>query len=153
MARTPHVSPSPPSPASMTTQDRQPVAAVPGSMPPAGRGWTPPPLCLLHLARQTRPLHLTHRGTPPPLKCVGSPLCPPFLLHYRSHTPLVVKHLFPPLLCLLSDQGHRGVATAPELKPPPPKPPLLSEPLLHHPLLARWALCHHLALEPATRYI
>jgi hypothetical protein len=58
---------------------------------------------------------------------------PPFSLHRRSHAPLVVKHLFLPLLCLLFDQGRRGGATAPESKPPPPKPPILGEVLLRAP--------------------
>jgi hypothetical protein len=57
----------------------------------------------------------------------------PLLLHRRSHAPLVVKHLFTPLHCLLSDQGHREAATTSESKPPLLKPPLLSEPLLRTP--------------------
>jgi hypothetical protein len=60
-------------------------------------------------------------------------VCHPFSLDCHSHTPLVVKHLFPPLLCRLSDQGRQGAVTTSESNPPPPKPPLLGELLLHTP--------------------
>jgi hypothetical protein len=127
----------------MTAQDhpcRPPVATAPEPVLLAGWGRTPPPspLRLLHLACWSRPLPstsptVTPHPHPTPLKMhrvtTVAPLFAPLLFAH----PLVVKHLFPPLLCLLSHQGRRGATTASESKPPPPKPPLLSELLLRVP--------------------
>jgi hypothetical protein len=108
---------------------------------PSRTGWClqlagaepPPPSTSSTWCIELGPSPPPHLPWHPPLKCVRSPSCPPPSLHRHSHAPLIVKHLFPSLLCLLSDQGRRGVTTAPELKLPPPKPPLLSEPLLRAP--------------------
>jgi hypothetical protein len=138
VARTPHVSPSPPSHASTAAQDRPHrllVASRSGQCCPLVRAG--PPLRLLHLSRWARPLPSTSPTMAPPFKThrfIGVPPLfarPPFAHPTRREASLPT---------LLSDQGHRGAVTTLELNPPPPKPPLLSEPLLHTPWI-QFAVC------------
>jgi hypothetical protein len=82
-----------------------------------------PPIPCIHVAVD-RTLPPLYSPPHPLLKGAARHHRAPFSLHRRLHTPLVVKHLFPPLLCLLSDQGYQGAVTAPDLKPLPPSPSL-----------------------------